>query len=451
MKNLHTLFCIAAIMVLSVQELVFPARVAAITDMTRFMGQEAWAVDDECVAVGASAMMLAGDGNIEMILNFFMRKGLNLAQAAGPVGNFIQEAGGGTIDEKTGLQQPLPNIEQGGRIIPSGKDDPEYAMINGVGFGIAQWTFSARQDPLQKHVDGMGQRNTDLSAQLSFMWSELEGSYLTTLNDLRRTNDPVDAAIIFHRGYEGSNDSESEIIKNRGGNAQKIFDAYKNSSPLAGSEANENMNNPSGEDKVNEHGRSVAQKVSTTKSTSSSGGADGCKDAKFSGGNLNETLMAYAWPDYKTDNPTEKTLPYAAAVKKAVEQDMYVGADGIDCGAFVTLLIRDSGYDTGYNFGGKNGSAGDTSRQEEWLKQNWESIAPEDVTPDKLQPGDVAINSGHTFVYVADGRQNPTGFNAPIASASQDQRAPMADNQQSITDSSYNWYRKASPSGNISI
>lgn len=448
MKKLRTLFCIAAIMVLSAQELVFPARVAAITDMTRFMGQEAWAVDDECVAVGASAVTLAGDGNIEKSLNFLMREGLNLPQAAAIVGNFIQESGGPTIDEKTGLQQPLPNIEQGGRIIP---EEEDYDMINGVGFGLVQWTFSERQGPLQAHVEGMGLKNTDLTAQLSFILHELEGGYLSTYNDLRRTNDPVEAAVIFHDGYEKSADSDSEVVERRGGNAQKIFETYSREEPLAGSEASEDMNNPSGEDEVDEHGRSVAQKVSNTKSTSSSGGADGCKDAKFSGGNLNETLMAYAWPDYKTDNPTEMRPEYATAVKTAVEQDMYVGAAGIDCGAFVTLLIRDSGYDTGYNFGGKNGSAGDTSRQEEWLKQNWEPIAPEDVTPDKLQPGDVAINSGHTFIYVAEGSQNPDGFNAPAASASQGQRAPMADNQQSITDSAYNWYRKASSSGNISI
>jgi Phage tail lysozyme len=425
MRRYQKILCAVFALVLFASELIFPIQAAAITDISRFMRQDAWAIDDECQDPGVGSIVLAGNNNVEKILNFYMRKGLNLAQASGIVGNMMQESG------------LKPNIVQGGRLIEEGES---YTMQNGVGFGLVQWTFTGRQKPLQDHVDKMKVKNTDLGGQLSFTWVELTGPYLSTLNNLKRTNDPVEAAVVVHDGYEKSADSDSEVRSVRGGNATKVYNQYKNAPALAGSEAAENLNNPTGEEKVDEHGR-AEQTTTPPQEESSSGGADGCKTSGFAGGNFDATLKAYAYPEYKgmTTKPTDA---YAAAVKKAKSQGLYVGGTtypGIDCGGFVTLLVRDSGYESGYNF---NGKGGPTSAQEDWMKKNWEPIKSSDVTPGKLQPGDVAINSTHTFIWVASNGKNPDGFKAPIASASLDERAPMADNQQSPTQPGYNWYRK---------
>lgn len=113
-----------------------------------------------------------------------------------------------------------------------------------------------------------------------------------------------------------------------------------------------------------------------------------------------------------------------------------ISLPGIDCGGFVTLLVRDSGYEKGYNDNGKGGA---TSAQEAWMQKNWESLGSSSgISEGTLQPGDVAINASHTFIYVGE----VPGFQAKIASASLDERAPMADNQQSPTQPGYNWYRK---------
>ncbi len=63
-----------------------------------------------------------------------------------------------------------------------------------------------------------------------------------------------------------------------------------------------------------------------------------------------------------------------------------------------------------------------------------------------LRPGDVAFSagaypsSGHTFVYVG----NIPGFDSVIASASLDERAPMAGSESLISDRGFavRWYRK---------
>lgn len=625
MRKFARIVCLALAAMFVLNDVGFAMQASAITDPQRYIRQDAWAIDDECVEAGTAAVMLAGGDNLEKILNFLMRKGLNLAQAAGFVGNMQQESG---------LQ---PNIAQGGRLI---KDDEEYTLQNGVGFGLVQWTFTARQAPLQKFVDEMGVKNTDLAGQLGFVWQELNGDYLSTLNKVRATNDPVEAAVIVHDGYESSADSAEKVRSVRGGFAKEVYDKYKDAPALAGSQASSDMNNPSGEASVNEHGRETTgggaggadiskvyilgdsitlgakekyeaefkkagsdevkvsasgggnlkapgttgtrlsgqnaiesdksfikdataiviahgtNQMSNVASTNpdylasqqavveetikkvqdinnsapifwvdvaisgaapsnvtpyagkinqviysaqsagysviswakavdanvdpatqttpvndkdnlltdgihpngagqdklvetvingvkNGGGSSGssgssCSSASFAGGDFNETLMNYAWPEFK-GLTLEATDAYTAAVKKASSQGLYVGGiahTGIDCGGFVTLLVRDSGYEPHYNYDGKGGP---TSTQEAWMKENWEHLgSSSEISEGSLQPGDVAINSGHTFIYVGD----VDGFNAKIASASLDERAPMADNQQSPTQPGYNWYRK---------
>lgn len=422
-------------------ELLFPVRAAALIDPLRLMRQDAWGIDNECKEVAnTGSVTLAGNDNTEKILNFFMRKGLNLAQAAGIVGNIIQES------------RLQPNIVQGGRLVA---DDEEYTMQNGVGFGLVQWTFTSRQAPLQQHVDSLGVKNTDLGGQLSYVWLELNSGYLSTLNNLRRTNDPVESAVVFHDGYERSADTPSEVRSVRGGNAQKIYDQYKSAPALAGSEADDTLNNPTGEEKVDEHGRAETLSNTTTEKKAATGA---CESSGFAGGNFEETLKSYAWPEYISPGATTENMPgkqgdlikatdmteaYGAAVTKAMGQGYYVGGEalkGIDCGGFVTLLVRDSGYEPEYNYGGKDSAgAGPTSTQEKWMKENWEFIGPSSgVGAGELQAGDVAINSTHTFIYVGE----VEGFNGKIASASLDERAPMADNQQSPVQAGYNWYKK---------
>lgn len=387
-----------------------PINAFAITDPIFFSKNDILMYDDECLDAGSSeSVMLAGNDNTEKILNFFMRKGLNLAQASGIVGNMMQESG------------LKPNVEQGGRLVDEG-----YTPINGKGFGLVQWTFTARQAPLVATVKKMGVPVTDLGGQLAFVWEELNGPYLSTLNQLRTTNDPVEAAVFVHDGYESSADSAGAVRSVRGGNAKKVYDKYKDGQPLAGASAAGEMNDPGGQNDSN---------------GSSNKKQKGCQDSSFAGGNFAETVKAYAWPTYK-GNTLEMQPAYVDAVAKARSTPgMYVGdgqgAWGVDCGVFVTLLVRDSGFDPGYNYDGKGGN---TSIQYQWTSEHWQKLGDAgSIDPATLQPGDVANNeSTHTFIYVGD----IPGFESKIASASWGERAPMADTAQSPTQSGFTWFRK---------
>lgn len=181
-------------------------------------------------------------------------------------------------------------------------------------------------------------------------------------------------------------------------------------------------------------------------SESSSSSSSDCADSQdvATGQGIESTVLAYAWPSY-TEGKTEKKPAYQKAVTRAKSKGQYTGdtcfGGGVDCGAFVTRLLIDSGFEPDYNYGGKGGN---TDYQLKWLKANWQELGRGNkIDPADLQPGDVAIvvypsgDAHHTFVFVGDIK----GFNSNIASASQCQRAPMAG-AESKTGSDVIWFRR---------
>lgn len=159
---------------------------------------------------------LAGNSNAEKIWLFLGSKGLTAEQIAGVLGNFRAESG---LD---------PAIIQGGAIA-----GPGYTPVNGVGFGIAQWTFTARQAPLVALANSTGRSVTDLSLQLDYLWQELNGTHSYALASLKTATTPEQAAYIFHRDFEGSADTEAQVLMNRGGGARLFYEQYKNLSSTA--------------------------------------------------------------------------------------------------------------------------------------------------------------------------------------------------------------------------
>jgi len=182
-----------------------------------------------------------------------------------------------------------------------------------------------------------------------------------------------------------------------------------------------------------------------------SGGGQGCPGAVA--GNAVATAVNYAWPDYKGDPFCDETSAYKKATDQALNAGQYTGADcgtnsslhGIDCGAFVTRVMIDSGADPGYNNGGSlSNGAGNTITQQAYLDDQvkagkYQNLGSQTSTSNLLA-GDIAINTTHTFIYI--GQQ--TGFNGNIASASESTRSPMAGSGSAIFSNSagsFTWYR----------
>lgn len=412
--------------ILSTAFFVNTVQAAATYDETFYSGNGIFWYDPRCESGAATGYVtLSGKDNLEKILTFFMQQGLTLAQASGIAGNFMAESG---LD---------PTIIQGGGHAAPGSG---FTPTSGVGFGLAQWTSGGRQQGLVKETARLGVDITDLGGQLSYAWKEMSESYPQTVNALKATSNPVEAAVVVHDGYESSADSRAAVVNNRGGNAQKFYTMYSDAPALAGSTSDVKL---------------LSSSTDYTDSATKDLEQGSCVANGYGSGDIQKVVSQYAWsknikgsrndldesPNRNVSASDQKPA-YAAAVAKARSEGRYVGGiaiPGDDCGGFVTLLIVDSGFDKGYNYNGKGGY---TLIQQQWLNANWEKISSTDAGDRK--PGDVAINSTHTYVYVG----NIKGFGdfdskTQIASASVSGpiRAPMAGFESPV-DSSFTWYRK---------
>jgi len=159
-----------------------------------------------CPNTGDTA--LTGNDNLEKILRYYTNKGLTLAQASGIAGNYQQES---TFN---------PAITQDGSIV-----DDAHPPVSGVGFGLAQWTFTERQQPLTTFAKSTNRSITDLAMQLDFTWVELNGTHKTALASLRAATTVDDATFVFHRDYETSADTIT-MIQTRINNANNIYSQY---------------------------------------------------------------------------------------------------------------------------------------------------------------------------------------------------------------------------------
>ena len=353
---------------------------------------------------GTESVILAGNDNAEKILNFFMQKGLTLAQASGFIGNMQQESG------------LRPDIIEGGATA-----GPDYVPQNGKGFGLVQWTFTARQAPLVKLADEMGKPVTDIGVQLEYVWQELNGNWKgRTLDPLKGIDDPVEAAVLIHDTYEVSADNAGKVRSVRGGAAKAIYDKYKDAPPV-GTATSDQTTGETKDVVNNSKKQNKNDECMQNASNSSSGGVEA-------------TLLGYAHPKPVQEGNLTPTDTYRdKVINGAGKNGRYIGGGdhpGIDCGGFTTSLIVD---------GQINDGAGNTIKQQEWMEKNWEKLndghSPMDAS--QMQPGDVAINAVHTFIYVG----KVEGFDSDIASASQDSRAPAAGGD-TLTETGFTWYRK---------
>lgn len=421
---------------------IFPLIIAAVftvsmpletraMDMQFYSANDILLYDEDATTCTAGDVALSGKDNREKIFNFLKSKGLNDQQAVGVVGNIKHESG----YSPTRHEESHSNFENGG-------------------YGIAQWTFGRRttlKAHLEKSVsnlmktyyndnyggatteaDGFVPKNSGngelmpladndafLSAELQFLFEETSSRKITASTAavstaqagdneweaLKKAKDVADATKIWLYNFEiPANIAQAAV--DRAAAAEKLLNELKSSSG------------------------------------SVSGATGGCVDATSGDVTaLQATIKKYAWPTYHPPGYIKKMPDYDKAIKKAAASGGYVGGSGgVDCGAFVTRVIVDSGWDPEYN-----SKKGATAIQAKWLEDNWESLGKgPDIDPATLQPGDVAILPGHTFMFAGTniegfGKGSP-GWKG-VASASLGERSPMAGNEK-ITGYTTTWYRK---------
>lgn len=177
--------------------------------------------------------------------------------------------------------------------------------------------------------------------------------------------------------------------------------------------------------------------------TGSSGGGsvdESCSQVSGKGNGTVQDIVnyaiKYAWKDGR--RTLEMNPEYKAAINRVAGKEHIGGIayPGIDCGGFVTRVMRDSGADPKYN----TGPEGPTTRQQAYMDEHpelYERLG-QLTNASKLQPGDIAVNSGHTYLYV--GKNN--GVQGDSVGASLDSYAPRGHGVYFDHPSGlFTWYR----------
>lgn len=175
--------------------------------------------------------------------------------------------------------------------------------------------------------------------------------------------------------------------------------------------------------------------------------------SKNSSGDVNalqSLIQKVAYPDYSGTIRGEGSAKqeYKDLLKKGVWYKG--GCGGNDCGGFVTTMMRESGWDKGYN-PNRVGTWGHGKGQMPYLRDSskWEDVTAQIKSNKDAKPGDVLIYKSHTLLYAG----KIPGFTSELVSASWSKkcahsRPPMADKAKNIMNyinhkkNDYHVYRK---------
>lgn len=391
-----------------------------------------------------SSTTLSGKDNREKIYNFLIQNGLNGKQASGVLGNLQAESGFSPLRH----EDSAGSFERGGYGIAQWTGGRRTALIayidskapelkdtyyrDGFGGAVTEEDGFVPRDRSTNEIIPVADNDKFLMLELEFLMDETKGRRITS------STASVSSAT--------AGDNEWEAIKKASSVKEAAyiwvynFEIPANIAQTAAARA--------------DFGTTIYSLLNGSSSDESSSSSSICSST--SSGDVTAvqaTIKAYAWPDYRGSHYTKKKTEYDAAITKASASGGYIGgAGGVDCGAFVTRVIVDSGFDPNYNSG-----KGPTGEQRRWLNQNWQKLGSGNtIDTSTLQPGDVAIRPGHTFMFAGtdiDGFGNvTTSESSPlakywkgVASASLGDRAPMAG-LEDMTASNTVWYRKKSVS-----
>ncbi|MBS1952947.1 MAG: hypothetical protein JST89_02115 [Cyanobacteria bacterium SZAS-4] len=152
------------------------------------------------------------------IMDYFVEKGLTKEQAAGICGNLQYESG------------LNPGITEAG---------------NGIGYGLAQWSFG-RRDELNAFAQSEGKPVSDMKVQLDFLWKEMNTTEPGALEAFKANPNmsAAEASNIFYDKFERPA-YNPENKNNRSEAATQFLAQYENNNGSQGAVA-DNSGGPSG-------------------------------------------------------------------------------------------------------------------------------------------------------------------------------------------------------------
>ena len=336
---------------------------------------------------GCCAGDLSGNNNAQKAFNYFATSGYSKDQAAGIVGNMIHES---SVE---------PGRLQG---TASGQvTNPSDAVESTSGWGIVQWTPAGKMIKPSRQAGIDDATIVSLQYQLDFLRKQLNGETSipeqTAGDQVKAAKSADDAAVAFGRYYErflGSDDLSNSRYTERKTAAKQVLSTF---------------------------GGGVPDNVGVA-----AGGGCGAGS-----GNIAEVAKYLAWPstghntapfaEHASDNYKKSFFRYNKSAKSAGDTAW------TDCGRFVATVMHMSGADPDY-------PDVYTPTQENYLRTSGKYEVHDDWDVSKLQPGDILIGPGHTYLFVgpwADGHNSASG-SLDTGNPSSPGHVPEASNAYSV-------------------
>lgn len=162
--------------------------------------------------------------NALTIWQFFKAQGLTDAGAAAMLGNLFAES---SLNPQNVEDEQEPKINYNDKSYTEAVDSGKYKNFekDGVGYGLAQWTFSTRKEGLLKYIKSKGVSIGDLKAQLEYLVTE--GEYKKVEDLLKTTNSIKEASDRVLIDFENPEDKSETAKEKRRGFCQTYYNQYK--------------------------------------------------------------------------------------------------------------------------------------------------------------------------------------------------------------------------------
>lgn len=375
----------------------------------------------------ASAQQLETAKQVYSILSYAGMKDENIA---GVLGNFEAESG---IDPTSAQSTP-------GEPYTVGPLTKAAAANPSTGIGLGQWTAD-RNTALQNYAKSVNDDWYTVEVQMSFMIGH-DGGNSDVIQKMikgenKGSNDPVEAALFFHREWERSDDNPEQEAR-RGAMASKWY------AKMSGWDVDEDL------------GKSVLAMAGTTKKSANNKSAqqelnDCLEKAGGSSGGGNEdaaeAMATYSWAYLDWGNGNNGTELYQYLMGEIFPGD----PNFMSCDRGVATAVRWSGTDDTF-------PVGPTSAQYQYFMgeggEKWEQLDGIDQESN-MKAGDVLVTKGDGHIQMYLGEEvvekvwgsTPHEPNATMASASFDERSPGLQNWEgySTDNRPYSGWRSKGP------
>ncbi|MCM1104504.1 MAG: phage tail tip lysozyme [Clostridium sp.] len=150
--------------------------------------------------------------------------GLNDFAVAGIMGNLSAESGLKADNLQNSGNRKLELTDAQYTAAVDNGTYPDF-VSDGIGYGLAQWTYWSRKKALLGYATAAGTSIGDPGMQLDFFWKELQG-YRSVMSALKAAASVREASDAMLLGYEKPKDQGENVRKKRALYGQAYYDRY---------------------------------------------------------------------------------------------------------------------------------------------------------------------------------------------------------------------------------